>query len=105
MGPDGTSWVSTSIGRHRFPGEAMLTRREFVVMAAAGVVHWRRPFEEDVEIVEFAASGKRLGKSRVPKVVKSEAEWKRQLSPLAFFVARQGGTERPFSGEYWNLHD
>lgn len=36
------------------------------------------------------------------RVVKSEAEWKKELEPLAFRVLRQHGTERSFTGKYWN---
>jgi hypothetical protein len=36
------------------------------------------------------------------KVDKSQDEWKAELSPQAFTVLRKQGTERAFTGEYWN---
>lgn len=58
-----------------------------------------------VTIVEFAANGKKTGKVVVPKVVKSDAEWRSQLSAISYEVTRQAGTERAYSGDTWNLHD
>jgi peptide-methionine (R)-S-oxide reductase len=44
-------------------------------------------------------------KSMTEKIVKSEAEWKTQLTPEQYHVAREAGTERAFTGKYWNTHD
>lgn len=95
-------------------------RRRFLTLAAsavAGGVLWslRKPTvlaaykargtPGEVTIVQFSDDGRRLDKVRLAKVVKSEEEWKKMLSPLAFDVTRHADTERAFTGPYWNLHD
>ena len=38
-------------------------------------------------------------------VEKTDAEWKKELTPMQFKVARRKGTEPAFSGEYWDHHE
>ena len=96
-------------------------RRAFLATAVAAIGgialwSWRKPHvieaaaaastkPQEVTIVQFSDAGMKLKKVRVMKVIKSEDEWKKQLSPLAFEVTRHADTERAFTGQYWNLHD
>jgi peptide-methionine (R)-S-oxide reductase len=98
-----------------------LTRRSFLVSTAAvlgGLYVWRSMNKaqsadtklpnqkaEDVDIVEFSDAGERGGTVHVPKIVKSESEWRQQLSPNAFDITRHDDTEMAFTGQYWNQHD
>jgi len=77
-----------------------LGRRAFIVSAAAavsGAAFWLlrkstlvepQPVDAasapaNVTIVEFAANGQKTGKVTVPRIVKTDAEWKQQLSPIS----------------------
>jgi peptide-methionine (R)-S-oxide reductase len=39
------------------------------------------------------------------KIVKTDEEWKKQLTPEQYAVARKKGTERAFTGKYCNSHE
>ena len=59
----------------------------------------------EVTIVLFSDSGERLKQARIPRVIKTDAEWRKQLSSNAYDITRNADTEFAFSGKYWNLHD
>jgi peptide-methionine (R)-S-oxide reductase len=97
------------------------TRRAFLSSAAliaGGLYFWSmkksQPAEasharpagppEEVTIVEFTDAGERKATVHVPKIVKTESEWKQQLSPNAYDITRREDTEMAFSGQYWNEH-
>ena len=94
-----------------------MNRRTMLTMSAlggAGLLVWRdeQPSAAKtseppgiVSIVGYSAAGVRVGVKELPKVVKTDAEWKKQLSPISFEVARREDTERPFTGATWNNHE
>ena len=44
-------------------------------------------------------------KTMTDKVIKTDEQWKKQLSPEQYQVARKAGTEPAFTGKYWNTKD
>ncbi len=57
-----------------------------------------------VTIMQFSDDGKPLGRVTLPKV-DTDAEWRKRLSPLAYRVTREGGTEAAFSQPGYDRHD
>jgi peptide-methionine (R)-S-oxide reductase len=85
--------------------ESSVNRRIMLASAAAALFPWKVRAAESVEIEAFDAAGKSLGVSSVEKVLKTDAEWRAQLSALSYDVSRREGTERAFTGPYWDAHD
>ena len=103
-------------------GELKVNRRQFLgnsVVAVTGaslLACFKSPLlevanatsadnQESVTIIRFSDSGQNLGPAQVSKVHKTDAEWKKQLTPLQFEVTRHQGTERAFTGQYYDLHE
>lgn len=95
-----------------------MTRRAFAIAGSAAIaaiglrlrngvetVEAKGSAPKEVKIVQFSDAGQRENIATLPLVVKTDAEWKQQLSPDSFEVTRHAATERPYSGEYWNNHD
>ena len=62
------------------------------------------PEQNQVSIENFSVAGQSLGVARVAKLVKSNTEWRSQLSKLAYEVTRHAATEQAFSGPYDRNH-
>lgn len=108
-------------GSERNEPAAPIGRRAFLATAGSLAVAWgwyrfgyrdmaaqdKAPLGDPklVNIVEFTDAGVRKGVVSLPKVVKSEEEWKKQLSPASFDITRHAGTERPFTGSLLEVHD
>jgi peptide-methionine (R)-S-oxide reductase len=75
------------------------------VRTGSGTVEAMGNVAKEVRIVQFSDTGRRGEIVTLPMVVKSDAEWRQQLSAEAFEVTRHAGTEAAFSGEYWNNHE
>jgi peptide-methionine (R)-S-oxide reductase len=57
-----------------------------------------------VKIVQFDDAGKKLGVATLPKVVKTDEDWRKLLDPEQYHVTRHAGTERPFQNAYFENH-
>jgi peptide-methionine (R)-S-oxide reductase len=85
-----------------------LTRRQLFIALGSSTALAMIPKVQaagTVRIVEFDSAGNSKGVQTVEKIVKSNAEWRKQLDAEQFDVTRREGTERPFTGKYAKNHD
>ena len=80
-----------------------MQRRQFLFALSSAMVALAtrslaltKPGDDKVTIMQFSDDGKPLGRATLAKVNK-DAEWSKVLSPLAYQVTREQGTERAFS--------
>lgn len=59
---------------------------------------------QNAETVQAAVAMPMDGDSIKP-VIKTKAEWKAQLTSEQYEIMREGGTERAFTGKYWDYHE
>ncbi|MGH9935954.1 MAG: peptide-methionine (R)-S-oxide reductase MsrB [Blastocatellia bacterium] len=50
-------------------------------------------------------AGTKMESKEIEKIVKTEEEWEKTLTPTQFYVMRKKGTERAFTGELWDHHE
>ncbi len=86
-----------------------MQRREFL-MTIPAIALWQASTSYaaiqsiNVTIMKFSDQGKLLGRVTLNKV-NQDVEWKKRLSPLAYEVTRQKGTERAFSQAGYDRHE
>jgi len=60
---------------------------------------------QKVSIVEFTNAGHKKGAIMADKVVKTDAQWRKQLTPEQYKITRRAGTEPAFDNKYFDLHE
>jgi len=103
--PDAQSPPAPTLSRRRLLAASLgLIPAGWVLLKRLPAAHAAPGDGTSVAIENFSPAGKSQGVVQVSKIIKTEAEWRAQLSALAFQITRQDGTERAYTGEYASFH-
>lgn len=103
--PAGRAGCESAGGRRRFLSVGLTFLAANTVVAKLFAASQAAPASNgQVSIENFSTAGKSEGVVSVAKVVKTDAAWRSQLSPIAYQVSRQAGTEAPYTGQYEGNH-
>ena len=59
---------------------------------------------DEISVALFSDSGLLQGRARVRRIILTDEQWRTQLTPAEYAVARRRGTEPPYTGSTWDEH-
>jgi peptide-methionine (R)-S-oxide reductase len=94
-----SGWASIGLSAESVPGKSGRTPREAKTMTQ------KNESRKDTVSADSTDANSAKPPAQERDLPKTEAEWRKRLTRQQYYVLRQKGTERAFTGKYWNTHE